>query len=83
MADRERLTLYGRAECHLCEEMATQLKSLAKDLGIEVLDVDIDSDPVLANQYNDLVPVLIHGDREVARYHLNIEALRAYLAEIR
>ena len=81
----EKLTfeLFGRENCHLCQDMADLLRPLSEELGIEVLHVDIDSDPALAEHYNELVPVLVHRGREISRYHLNIEALRAYLAEIR
>jgi thioredoxin reductase (NADPH) len=43
---------------------------------------DVDADPSL-DRFNELVPVLAHGDRELARYRLDPAALRAYLSGIR
>ncbi len=83
MDERERFTLYGRSGCHLCEEMAAELERLVYELGIVVSHVDVDGDPILAERYNDLVPVLMHQGREISRFRLNIEAFRAYLVEIR
>ena len=42
-----RLTLFGRSYCHLCEEMAQALLSLAPELGFTVVEVDVDSDPAV------------------------------------
>lgn len=83
MDEQRKFTLYGRAYCHLCADMSAELERLQDELGIVVFHVDIDCDPVLAERYNDFVPVLMHQEREVARYRLNVEAFRAYLIEIR
>lgn len=63
--------------------MAKSLTDLAGDLGFELAIVDVDSDPALADRFNELVPVLMHGERELARYRLDLQAMRAYLAQIR
>jgi len=78
-----KLTLFGRLGCHLCEDMLRDVAMLRDAAEIDILYVDIDTDPGLAERYNDLVPVLMHGTRELARYRLGSEAVRAYLAEIR
>jgi thiol-disulfide isomerase/thioredoxin len=86
------LTLYWREYCHLCHDMLAQLLALREELGgaaafsVDILDVD--ADPVLEARYDELVPVLtVRGESgaetELCHYHLNPEAVRAYLAEIR
>lgn len=45
--------------------------------------LDVDADPVLEERFNELVPVLMHGETELARYRLNVPDFRAYMAEIR
>ena len=76
-----RLTLYGRAYCHLCEDMATALAPLAARYGFSVIEVDVDSDPELERRYGELVPVLLGPDgREICHYHLDVAALRQRLA---
>ena len=66
MADA-RLTLYSRHSCHLCEDMTRILTGLTSELGVELTILDIDTDPALAARFNELVPVLMHGERELAR----------------
>ena len=41
------------------------------------LQIDIDRDPVLRRRYDEWVPVLCHGDREICYYHLDEAALMA------
>ena len=50
--------MYGRHGCHLCEEMAAQLRAL----GIDFEEVDVDSDPHLRLRYGRDVPVLVFKD---------------------
>jgi hypothetical protein len=63
--------------------MAEALSDLRRQVGFDLTVMDIDADPVLAERFNDLVPVLMHGDRELARYRLDSGSVRAYLAQIR
>jgi len=72
------LTLYGRNECHLCEDMQQALEELQTSLGFSLKWVDIDTDSVLYERYNTLVPVLKHGDIEICHYFLDPEALKSY-----
>ncbi len=57
----------------------------------EVRVIDVDADPALVELYDELVPVLVAGAggaekqaaRELCHYHLDLVAVRAYLAEFR
>lgn len=77
-----RLTLYGRAYCHLCEEMLAALQA-APEPGIAVDVVDVDADPVLEARYGERVPVLMGTAGEICHYRLDRDALAAYLLKIR
>ena len=63
--------MFGRAYCHLCEEMAQALRAL----GVQFTEVDVDSDPRLDELYGENVPVLVKGGAEVCRHRLTPEAL--------
>ena len=64
------LTLYSRAECHLCEEMLVELRPLVEGKArIEVIDVD--TDEALALRFGQIVPVLMHGEVELSRLRLD------------
>ena len=70
-----RLTLYGRAGCHLCEDMAAGLEAL----GVAFDTVDIDRDPELKARYDWEVPVLVGPAGEVCRHCFDPIAVREHL----
>jgi thioredoxin reductase (NADPH) len=70
-----RLTLYYREGCHLCETMLQALRGLQPRLGFELLAEDIDRKPELRRRYDEWVPVLCHGERELCHYHLDEQAV--------
>ena len=73
------LTVYTRRGCHLCNEMVQALERLRPELGFELQDVDIDSDPELRSRYDTRVPVLAAGEVEICYYFLEESRLRAHL----
>jgi hypothetical protein len=75
-----RLTLYGRQWCHLCEDMRAALEPFLRGTGIGVEVIDIDTDPLLEQRFDERVPVLMHGELEICHYHLDLAALQAALA---
>jgi len=77
------LTLLSRRFCHLCHDMEAALAPLAAEFGAAVTVVDVDGDPLLEAQYDELVPVLLHGKNELCRYFLDEPKTREYLAGIR
>jgi glutaredoxin len=66
-----KVELYGRAWCHLCEEMAQGLRAA----GIDFEEIDVDSDPRLEAMYGEEVPVLLKDGAEVCRHRLTAEAI--------
>ena len=67
------LTLYGRRDCHLCEEMARALR----ERGVAFAEVDVDSATELKERYGRFVPVLTDGDgKELCRYRLEPAVLQ-------
>ena len=77
------LVLYGRAYCHLCEDMLAVLERLRTEFDFAVSVVDVDSDPELERRFGEVVPVLAHGERELARTRLDEALLRVYLSRFR
>jgi thioredoxin reductase (NADPH) len=77
------LTLLSRSYCHLCHDMAEALAPLAAEFGVTVKLVDVDADPALEAKYDELVPVLLHGETELCHYFLDAAKTREYLAGIR
>ncbi len=77
------LVLYSRPYCHLCEDMFQALERLKAEFDFAVRVVDIDDDPELERRFGEVVPVLAHGERELARTRLDEGALRVYLSRLR
>lgn len=74
------LTLYGRAWCHLCDDMRAALEPLLAEFGAQVEVIDVDSDLVLEARYNELVPVLVCDGVELCHYHFDEAQVRSALA---
>lgn len=77
------LTLMSRAWCHLCHDMEAALAPIAAEFGATVTVLDVDADPELESRYDELVPVLLHGENELCHYFLDEPKVREYLSEIR
>lgn len=62
------LKLYGRRQCHLCEEMAQALRSR----GVAFEEIDVDASADLKKRYGLIVPVLTDAaGRELCRTRLD------------
>jgi glutaredoxin len=73
------VTLYTREGCHLCDAAKLAMAPVLKEFGARLREVDIDGDPLLRQRYNDDVPVIFIGSREVARHKLDAAAFRREL----
>lgn len=75
------LTLMFREYCSLCHHMQAALQPYQAQYGFTLDVVDVDADAVLEAKYNELVPVLLHGEVEICHWHLDEAALQAFLAQ--
>ncbi len=63
--------------------MEALVRPICDEFGASLTILDVDADPALEARFNELVPVLMDGETELARYHLYVPDFRAYMAEIR
>lgn len=77
------VALYTRKGCHLCEEAKAQMAPLLEEFGATLREVDVDSDPALAERYTNDVPVVFLGSRKVAKHRLDVTQFRRQLAAAR
>ncbi|MEJ2142495.1 MAG: glutaredoxin family protein [Gammaproteobacteria bacterium] len=77
MAEKK-LILYGRHECHLCQDMLTDLEVLRKELDFELDFIDVDKDRQLVERYGMKVPVLVGAGQEICHYFLDKQSLFNY-----
>ena len=76
------LTLYGKPDCHLCEEAQDVLRRLRTELGFELSEVDITTDDALHRAYFERIPVVTLGGEELFEYFVDEDALRQRLQTI-
>jgi hypothetical protein len=75
------LTLYTRAGCPLCEDMAAAANVLIAGSGHRLEPVDVDADPALKARYGWDVPLLFDGSTEICRHQIDLPALREWLSQ--
>jgi glutaredoxin len=74
-----RVTLYGRAGCHLCDEARTVIERVCAELGESFEEVDVDTDPALRERFDEEVPVTFVDGRQHDFWRVDESRLRAAL----
>lgn len=77
------LTLFSRQWCHLCHDMESALEALQQELRFDLEILDVDAFPDIEALYDEKVPVLVGGDKEICHHVLDRSAVRAYLLNFR
>ena len=70
-----KLTLYTKPGCHLCDEMKQVLNDLPGDIKIIIEEVNIETETSLREKYKYKIPVLILNGRVIAKYRTDRERL--------
>ncbi len=73
------VTLYGRPDCHLCDEARAVVLMVREELEFELLEVDVSRDPALLRHYGERIPVLALDGREEFQYRVDAARLRSLL----
>lgn len=75
--------LYSRVYCHLCDDMLLALRAFEAEYTFSVTVEDVDADPALLEQYDELVPVLMgkrgHDTVRLCHYFLDAERVKTFL----
>jgi glutaredoxin len=78
------LTLYGRPDCHLCEEARDAIVALREEgLRFELREVDIETDDGLLRAYLERIPVVTVDGEVFSELALDRAALRSRLDTVR
>jgi len=67
-----RVTLYTRRDCHLCDEAKTAIR--ASGVEVDLREVDVDTDPDLVSRYGTDVPVIVVDGVEAFRHRVDAKA---------
>ena len=65
------ITLYGRRDCHLCDDAERIVEQVAGGYPVRIRKIDIDTDPELGRLYSEQVPVILVNGRKVAKLHVD------------
>jgi glutaredoxin len=77
---RRVVRLYGRPDCHLCDEARGRLLELRSDgLDFELEEIDIETDDVLLRRYLERIPVVELNGEILSELFLDEDGLRARL----
>ena len=72
----QRVVVYTREGCHLCEAAEADVARICADLGIGWAAVDVDADPELRAEYGDSVPVIMVDGSEHGYWRVEEPRLR-------
>jgi len=75
----QRIRLYGKPGCHLCEQAEEMLEDLGVEQPLAVETIDITSDPALFERYRFEIPVIMLDDGRSIFGRIGVGDLRALL----
>ena len=70
------VTLYGRPDCHLCDEARAALERVRATHPFALEEVDIEADDELFKRYLERIPVVALDGEELFDFFVDEEALR-------
>jgi glutaredoxin len=73
------VTVYSKADCHLCDDAITALRALQAELAFELRELDITADEALHRSYFERIPVLELDGEELCEYFVDESLLRERL----
>ena len=76
---KAQLLIYTRRDCCLCEEMKSTLSQVADQVSFALEEIDVDTSPVLQEQYGNDVPVLFINGRKAFKHRLTAMELEQRL----
>ena len=77
-----KLTFYGKAGCHLCEEAYAEVRQVQDETWFELEVHDVSLDPGLNREYGQRVPVLAADGEDVLELGFDAASVRAVLGRV-
>ncbi|HSD30005.1 MAG TPA: glutaredoxin family protein [Vicinamibacteria bacterium] len=72
----------GKPECHLCDDMREVVERTLRGSALRLVEVDVRDHPDLEKRYVFEIPVLLLGEREIARHRVTEAELRRRLGSL-
>ena len=77
-----RLTLLTRDGCHLCDTMKSVVAQVQRQHPVVLTEVNIAGHPELEQRHGTEIPVLLSGERVIARVRISVSQLRERLSDL-
>ena len=74
-----KVTVYGKAECCLCDEAMEVLQQAQRRIAFDIEKIDITEDPDLFARYQFSIPVIFIDGRLAFKHRVDKERLTALL----
>jgi Glutaredoxin-like domain (DUF836) len=74
------VVLYGRADCHLCDDARAVLERVRADVPFDLVERDIEADDALHRRYLERIPVVEVAGEEAFEFFVEEAELRRRLA---
>ena len=81
-AQKIRIEIYSKNDCHLCEEAKAVLSKVQKEVPFELREIDITRDVMLFHKYKEQIPVVFVNDRKAFKFVVNEKKLRKKLSRL-
>jgi glutaredoxin len=69
------VVIYGRADCHLCENALAVIEHARRSAPFDLLEVDIESDDELFKRYLERIPVVTIDGVETFEFFVDEQTL--------
>ena len=76
-----RITLYGKPNCHLCEDARQVIETVCAEVGTSYDEVDITTSPDLMDAYGEQIPVTFVDGKQHDFWRVDPNRLRKALAQ--
>jgi hypothetical protein len=74
------VVLYGKADCHLCDDARVVLERVRADVPFDLVERDIERDEALHRRYLERIPVVEVAGEEAFEFFVEEAELRRRLA---
>jgi len=83
MAIPVEVTIYSRADCHLCDEAKATIEAVAADADtpVSIDEIDVDDDDRLRAEYGDRVPYVFVDGWPAFKYEVDEAELRRQIQQ--
>jgi glutaredoxin len=76
------VTLYGKPDCHLCDDARAVLEHVRRDRAFELVERDITTDDALHRAYLERIPVVVIDGEEAFELFVDEAELRRRLGRV-